>query len=79
MIPTQNEMFQLVLKLVEDLPEFTRGQAKQLVCEHLKLTNQEQNEKTNGTSDLVYSGEWNLVYPGNIKYIKNGVREDASV
>lgn len=34
---------------------------------------------TNGTSDPVYSGEWNLVYPGNIKYIKNGVSEDASV
>ena len=70
MIPTQNEMFQLVLKLVKDLPEFTRSQAKQLVCEHLKLTDQEQNEKTSSGVPVFESRVgWSVSWLSDANYI----------
>ena len=34
---------------------------------------------TNGISEPGYSGEWNLVYPKNIKRMKNGGIEDATI
>lgn len=34
---------------------------------------------TNGISDSGYSGEWKLVYPKNIKQMKNGEIEDAAI
>ena len=34
---------------------------------------------TNGISEPGYSGEWKLVYPKNIKRMKNGGIEDASI
>ena len=34
---------------------------------------------TNGISEPGYSGEWKLVYPKNIKRMKNGVIEDATI
>ncbi len=34
---------------------------------------------TNGISDPGYSGEWKLVYPKNIKRMKNGEFEDAAI
>ena len=34
---------------------------------------------TNGISDPGYSGEWKLVYPKNIKRMKNGGIEDAAI
>ena len=34
---------------------------------------------TNGISEPSYSGEWKLVYPKNIKRMKNGGIEDASI
>ena len=71
MIPTQNEMFQLVLKLVKDLPEFTRGQVKQLVCEKLKLTNQEQNEKTSSGVPVFESrAGWSVSWLCDANYIE---------
>jgi len=45
-IPSQSEMFYIVLELVKDLPSFTRGKAKEIVVESLKLSEAEQNEKT---------------------------------
>ena len=70
MIPTQNEMFQLVLKLVKDLPEFNRSQAKQLVCEHLKLTDQEQNEKTSSGVPVFESRVgWSVSWLSDANYI----------
>lgn len=34
---------------------------------------------TNDKSDVVYSSEWKLVYPRNIKYMKNGGALDAAI
>jgi hypothetical protein len=34
---------------------------------------------TNGISEPGYSGEWKLVYPKNIKQMKNGGIEDAAI
>jgi hypothetical protein len=34
---------------------------------------------TNGISEPGYSGEWKLVYPKNIKRMKNGGIEDATI
>ena len=34
---------------------------------------------TNGISEPAYSGEWKLVYPKNIKKMKNGGIEDAAI
>ena len=34
---------------------------------------------TNGISEPAYSGEWKLVYPKNIKRMKNGEIEDAAI
>jgi len=45
MIPSQNEMFQLVLSAVASLPQFTRRQVKQIVAEKLHLTEQEKMRK----------------------------------
>ena len=71
MIPTQNEMFQIVLKLVKNLPEFTRGQAKQLVCEHLNLTEQEQNEKTSSGAPVFESRVgWSVSWLSDANYIE---------
>lgn len=64
-------MFQLVLKLVKDLPEFTRGQVKQLVCDHLDLTVQEQNEKT-GSGVPVFESRagWSVSWLSDANYIE---------
>ena len=34
---------------------------------------------TNGINEPAYSGEWKLVYPQNIKWMKNGGTEDAAI
>lgn len=34
---------------------------------------------TNGISEPGYSGEWKLVYPKNIKQMKNGELENATI
>ena len=34
---------------------------------------------TNGINEPAYSGEWKLVYPQNIKWMKNGGAEDAAI
>ena len=34
---------------------------------------------TTGINELAYSGEWKLVYPKNIKRMKNGGLEDAAI
>lgn len=34
---------------------------------------------TNGISEPGYSGEWKLVYPKNIKQMKNGEIENATI
>ena len=71
MILTQNEMFQLVLNLVKDLPEFTRGQAKQLVRDYLKLTDQEKNEKTSSNVPVFESRTgWAVSWLSDANYIE---------
>lgn len=34
---------------------------------------------TTGINEPAYSGEWKLVYPNNIKRMKNGGLEDAEI
>ena len=54
-IPSQSEMFYVLLKLVRDLPEFSRGSAKELVCDHLSLSASEQNETTSSGARIYES------------------------
>lgn len=45
-IPSQTEMFQYVLTTMSNHSQFTRGQAKNAVCERLNLSVEEQNQRT---------------------------------
>lgn len=45
-IPSQTEMFQLVLETMSEHPQFTRLQAKSAICEKLNLSDEEQYQKT---------------------------------
>ena len=70
-IPTQNEMFYIVLRLVKNLPEFTRRQVKHLVCDELHLTEEDQNEKTEGGA-LVYESRasWAVSWLSDANYVE---------
>ena len=71
MIPTQNEMFKLVLQLVQDLPEFTRRQAKELVCDSLRLSDIEKNEKTSsGVAVYESRAGWSVSWLNDANYIE---------
>ncbi len=54
-IPSQSEMFYILLKLVKNLPEFSRGSAKELVCDQLALSISEQNETTSSGARIYES------------------------
>lgn len=75
MIPSQNEMFQLVLSAVASLPQFTRRQVKQIVAEKLHLTEQEKNEKTSSGA-LVYESRasWAVSWLNHAAYIERTKR-----
>lgn len=45
-IPTQTEMFKFVLEIMSDYPQFSRRQAKSVVCEKLNLSDEEKKQKT---------------------------------
>lgn len=45
-IPTQTEMFKFVLEIMSEYPQFSRRQAKNVVCEKLNLSEAEQKQKT---------------------------------
>lgn len=52
-IPSQTEMFQYVLETMAGYTEFSRSQAKEVVCRSLGLTTEEQMQKTSSGA-LVY-------------------------
>lgn len=45
-IPSQTEMFKYVLETMSKYPQFSRTKARGVVCEKLKLSDEEQNQKT---------------------------------
>lgn len=45
-IPTQTEMFKVVLEIMSEYPQLSRRQAKNVVCEKLNLSDEEQKQKT---------------------------------
>ena len=45
-IPTQTEMFKFVLEIMSGYTQFSRRQAKNVVCEKLNLSDEEQKQKT---------------------------------
>ncbi|MCM1538135.1 MAG: restriction endonuclease [bacterium] len=45
-VPSQTEMFQIVLKIMSEYPQFSRRQAKNAVCDKLRLSVEEQNQNT---------------------------------
>lgn len=70
-IPTQSEMFYVVLKIVKDLPVFTRRGVKQLVCDELHLTDDEQKEKTDGGA-LIFESRtgWAVSWLSDANYVE---------
>ncbi len=74
-IPSQSAMFYVVLKLVRDLPCFTRRQMKQLVCDTLRLSEAERNEKT-GSGAPIYSSRvgWAISWLSDAKYVERTER-----
>lgn len=70
-IPSQSEMFYILLKLVKDLPEFSRGSAKELVCDHLSLSVPEQNETTSSGARIYESrAGWSVSWLFDAGYIE---------
>ena len=70
-IPTQTETFYIVLKLVKDLPEFTRGVAKQMVCDHFNLSKEEQSAKTSsGTPIYASRAGWAVSWLNDADYVE---------
>lgn len=75
-IPSQTEMFQFVLTTMSDYSQFSRGQAKNAVCERLNLSVEEQNQRT-GSGARIYESRtswaisW-LLAAGYVKRISQG-------
>ena len=45
----------------------------------VKQGRKDKSYKSKGISEPGYSGEWKLVYPKNIKQMKNGEIENATI
>lgn len=75
-IPSQTEMFQFVLTTMSDYQQFSRGQAKNAVCERLNLSEEEQNQRTSSgvpiyESRTGWAVSW-LAAAGYVKRISRG-------
>lgn len=70
-IPTQTEMFQFVLTTMSGHAQFTRGQAKNAVCESLNLSAEEQNQRTSSGAPIYESRtSWAISWLSAAGYIK---------
>ncbi len=70
-IPSQTEMFQFVLTTMSDHEQFTRGQAKNAVCESLNLSLEEQNQRT-GSGIPIYESRtgWAISWLAAAGYVE---------
>ena len=70
-IPSQTEMFSVVLDLVKDLPSFTRGEVKQLVCDSYSLTDEQQGRVT-GSGVPIYQSRagWAVTWLNDANYVE---------
>lgn len=70
-IPSQTEMFQFVLTTMSDYQQFSRGQAKNAVCERLNLSAEEQNQRT-GSGVPIYESRtgWAISWLSSAGYVE---------
>lgn len=54
-IPSQSEMFKYTLETMAGYPEFSRAQAKRVICDRLGLSKEEQGQKTSSGTAIYES------------------------
>lgn len=69
-IPTQTEMFQFVLETMATYPQFSRREAKDAVCQKLRLTDAERHQMTS-TDVPIYESRtgWAISWLCDVGYI----------
>lgn len=79
-ILSQTEMFQFTLETIYQFPKFTRSQAKELICERLQLTLEEQEKRTS-SGKAVYESrvDWAISWLNEAGYLERVERGIYSI